>query len=103
MANTDLELNKTTNPVVSLDNWAVVFSSHGTPRLWGIAYHHPKWQHGTEVRTSGIVSHTTKMVTTKSGSNYMLLNPNSSFVEMCNKAGLPDPNDGICDEHLKEI
>lgn len=56
--------------------------------LYGRVYGHPKVEDGKEVRTSPIISHQGKYVTTQSGTVYFLEEPALVLLDQLARAGL---------------
>ena len=91
--------------MITLDNWCVCFhrlDDHVAPEsrhpyLHGIIKGHPLHKDGKEVTTSMITNVDGDKITTRSGTVYMLLEPEKKYVETCKENGwhIPTVNEPI--------
>jgi len=59
--------------------------------LYGKVYGHPKYKDGKRITTSRVMECKNGVVTTRSGSEYKLLEPDPQYVEWCREEGYHIP------------
>jgi len=94
---------------VRIENWSVCHSKGGLydpPEMWqpclsGNVYGHPRKPDGHSVSTSPIVDVNGRLITTATGTIYLLGQVDPLYVEHCEKHGLTVPTEEVPIKGLK--
>jgi len=86
--------------MIRIENWSLIYNqgnSYQAPemfekRLHGEVYNHPSQPDGNKVYTSSIIKIEGRIITTFSGSVYILGKPEESYVTWCRENNHNDPN-----------